>query len=359
MVAAITIASGFTLVSGCRQLLGVNDSEDAGASASDDGGAEAESGASTFEIMNVTPAGAALNGITGFDAEHWIAVGNDGVSYVYTAGDLKRLGGSTPGRNYFGVWGSSPSDVFAVGTTGNTGFIDHFDGSAWTQVFDSPTSLYSVWGAGGGVVLAVGEQGLMYGIKPKDVWKKVQTISPNPDLDASVGPTLWGISGRNFNDFCIAGDVDYFLHTEQQQFVYYEPVSEHARFHTVFQVPGNATNVIFGTNHWGVYWFTAPNAAHTDASIIPAGSGFSLTKLYRDEATPGHADKYIQGLWATTSKVVAVGDDARVLVTDLGLDETTTLPMPTDAALGGVWGSSTSDVWIVGDRELVLHGSLP
>jgi hypothetical protein len=34
------------------------------------------------------------------------------------------------------------------------------------------------------------------------------------------------------------------------------------------------------------------------------------------------------------------------------------VPSPVSDSLYGVWGSSLSDVWMVGDRELILHGSL-
>lgn len=61
---------------------------------------------------------------------------------------------------YLGVWGSSPTNVFAVGALG---VIRHFDGTTWTTQ-SSPTgeNLFGVWGtANGSLVLAVGNSNII------------------------------------------------------------------------------------------------------------------------------------------------------------------------------------------------------
>jgi hypothetical protein len=56
------------------------------------------------------------------------------------------------GNHLYAVWGSSGSDVFAVGTGGT---ILHYDGADWSPM-DSGTThgLEGVWGSGGGDVFA-------------------------------------------------------------------------------------------------------------------------------------------------------------------------------------------------------------
>jgi hypothetical protein len=54
-----------------------------------------------------------------------------------------------------GVWGSSPSDVYAVGSSSSIGIIYHFDGTSWRQVDGVPTT---------GAFTTVGGSG------PNDVW---------------------------------------------------------------------------------------------------------------------------------------------------------------------------------------------
>ena len=56
-----------------------------------------------------------------------------------------------------GVWGASPSDVFAVGETAKyTGTVLHYDGTSWTTMASTPELLIGVWGASPSDVFAVG-----------------------------------------------------------------------------------------------------------------------------------------------------------------------------------------------------------
>jgi hypothetical protein len=66
------------------------------------------------------------------------------------------------------VWGSSPTDVYAVGNVnfqdqGGTGTILHYDGQAWTTVFQRDgVQFNSVSGTGVGDVVAVGGDGVVF-----------------------------------------------------------------------------------------------------------------------------------------------------------------------------------------------------
>src|SRR5215471_10300124 len=58
------------------------------------------------------------------------------------------------GRNYYGVWGSSGRDVFAVGDNGT---IRHYDGNTWSlQTSGTNSTLEGVWGSSSSDVFAVG-----------------------------------------------------------------------------------------------------------------------------------------------------------------------------------------------------------
>src|SRR6267378_1130052 len=57
------------------------------------------------------------------------------------------------------VWGSSPADVFAVGTNGT---ILHYDGTNWAAQWSSASQpLWGVWGSAGTNVFAVGRPGVV------------------------------------------------------------------------------------------------------------------------------------------------------------------------------------------------------
>jgi hypothetical protein len=360
---AVFMAIGASAVA-CRQVLGVStDQPLLDASASNVEGGAGEGGATgSFTVMNGLPQGEQLTAIWGVDSAHFIAVGTSQVIYKYEDGVLSRGGGNSVGRDYAAVWGRNFQDVYAVGySESGTGFVQHYDGTQWTEVYATPVPLYGVWGVADGHVVAVGDKGLMYGTRPGYPWNQIQVVPPNQDVDAGPrAPILWSVAGRSLDDYVIAADLDYFIHYEPKGggFAYYEPTVETTTsFRFAWQGPGATTSVFFGTNYYGLYWFTAPGT-DTDASVLPPGSGFALVELARDEAAPDAKNAAIEGIWGTAEKVIAVGDAGRVYVFDAATDTVTTLPPPTDEVLGGVWGSSLDDVWIVGGRELILHGSI-
>ena len=115
----------------------------------------------------------------------WVHAFDDGTAMMGGAGGLiVRWDGSafhrmqTPGlgrHTVFGLWGSSPSDVYAVGGSANRGgFVWHYDGTSWREETlprdiplltfgvtgeDDPTDLpglFKVWGDGAGNVWVVG-----------------------------------------------------------------------------------------------------------------------------------------------------------------------------------------------------------
>jgi hypothetical protein len=353
-------------VAACRDVLGI----EALAGYSDSGGAleasttEASVDAGTpFLIQNMpAPQGRTLNAIWGSDADHFVAVGTSRVSYVYESGSFTRLGGSVEGDNFNAVWGTSSSDVYAVGTsTGAGGFVSHFDGTVWTDVFVAPAGLYGVWGTNG-VVFAVGENGSLYDYGgPSRPWRLVMNLPANPDATPTpTSPILWSISGRNENDFGIASEGGRIFHWEPDAggLAYYDLVGmATTSFRFAWQAPVSYTSLYLGSNFSGLWWFTAPDVP-TDASFLPPGSGYAMASLSSDRKTAGADAMYIQGIWGMGSKVVAVGDGGRISVFDTTTSTTTQIPSPTSQGLGGVWGSSLDAVWIVGWNELIARGSL-
>jgi hypothetical protein len=98
-----------------------------------------------------------------------------------------------------GVWGSGPSDVFAVGGE-DTGVVVHYDGNEWTTM-DVPTVGLLVWvyGFGPDDVFAVGVDGgaIHY---DGSTWTA---------LDSGTEQDLWGVFGHASNDvWVVGGDTD-------------------------------------------------------------------------------------------------------------------------------------------------------
>ncbi len=98
-----------------------------------------------------------LFGVWGSSGSNVFAVGADGVILHF---DGTNWGAMTSDTNValFGAWGSSDSDVFAVGSNG---VILHYDGTSWVAETGDPgaPSIQGVWGSSGSDVFAVGESG--------------------------------------------------------------------------------------------------------------------------------------------------------------------------------------------------------
>ena len=99
-----------------------------------------------------------------------------------------------------GVWGSSGSDVFAVGAYGT---IPHYDGAGWSAMTSGTTeALLGVWGSSGSDVFAVGAKGT---ILHYDGWP----WSPMSSGPQDILEVVWGTS---FRDLFAVGTGGTILH---------------------------------------------------------------------------------------------------------------------------------------------------
>ena len=93
------------------------------------------------------------------------------------------------------VWGSSATDVFAVGDIGT---ILHYDGNTWSgQASGSTNWLYGVWGSSATDVLAVGEGETILHFDG-NTWS---------GQASGTGVGLWGVWGSSATDvFAVGGN---------------------------------------------------------------------------------------------------------------------------------------------------------
>lgn len=98
-----------------------------------------------------------------------------------------------------GVWGSSPTDVWAVGGQVDRSLVLHGDGTSWTPMeVSSPSLLYSVYGFSDSDVYAVGERGLILHYNGT-TWTRVESNTELPLFG------LWGASGDDV--WIVGGDI--------------------------------------------------------------------------------------------------------------------------------------------------------
>jgi photosystem II stability/assembly factor-like uncharacterized protein len=159
----------------------------------------------------------------------WVHAFGDGTAYVVgNKGAVARYDGSQweivdvnkPGTVFYGVWGSSPDDVWIVGgpiliASGEVqpegDVLMHFDGETWSQVDlsdverafpEKERALFKVWGANEKDVFVVGEEGLTLHYDGQD-WLRHE----NPAGEQ----TLFTVVGRDADDVYAIGGLGNFV----------------------------------------------------------------------------------------------------------------------------------------------------
>ncbi len=106
------------------------------------------------------------------------------------------------GGRLINLWGSSGSDVFAVGYPG----ILHYDGTAWTKMNGSSNApqeyVYAIWGTSSSNVFAGGMNGAIHRYDGSS-WT---------DMQSGNTQALWNIWGLSANDVYAAGNDGTILH---------------------------------------------------------------------------------------------------------------------------------------------------
>ncbi|MFZ9888523.1 MAG: WD40/YVTN/BNR-like repeat-containing protein [Myxococcota bacterium] len=225
-----------------------------------------------------------------------------------------------------GVWGSSPSDVYAVGG-GEAGAIYHFDGTEWGRV-EHPAVPLLVW---------------VYGFGPDDVWAVgtrggVLHFDGNEwsRLDPGLSDDLWGVFGHSPNDvWLVGGDVQLgppvLLHFDGTGFTLEELASSENPLgaRALFKVWGVGTK-LFAVGQLGLI------LEHADGRWLrrPAGAD---------------ADDDFVSLWGTSeNNIIAVGGRANARIAHFdGVSWTTTAPTGI-AGLNGVYLDNQGTVYIGG-----------
>jgi hypothetical protein len=258
------------------------------------------------------------------------------------------------------VWGSSATDMFAVGfdKTRSTGTILHYDGATWTQQLSLPEiELQSVWGAAANNVFAVGShiQSTAGAILHFDgsAWTEMTGPSVPPRDDAViVWRSVWGSSG---DDVYAVGARYKTAATPTTGLL--EPTALVAHYDgtswSEVELPSGSNREIldvWGTSASNVYLVGdfQPGDGN-DEGIILRFDGSSWT-----ETRYGSDGLHLKAAWGTgPNDVFAVGDEGTILhFTGAGW---VPMPTPITKAVHEIWGSSASDVVAVAARGIILH----
>ena len=292
-------------------------------------------------VWSHVPSGTAddLWDVWGSSATDVWAVGSNGRIVHY---DGSRWTSSLDSVSYLfrGVWGSGPTDVWAVGFrsfTNTTPVIFHYDGTGWARDTSVPDTLpwpplSDVWGTSASNVWVVGYGG----------W--ISHFDGSRWTYASVGSAvssdrIWGTSAT---DVWTVGP---------QTVMHHDGIGWHAQSDSVL----TARQLSAG---WGARHDDQWAAGSTDRGFLHF-DGSSWSSVALEDTASG----FIYGMWGVTpSRIWAVsrtgtsGPGVGAIWQYNGMQWF--IVARDTINLTGVWASSGSDAWVVGDFGTILHGTL-
>jgi hypothetical protein len=261
-----------------------------------------------------------------------------------------------------GIWGSSPTNIWAVGELSfESGDIIHYNGTSWSTVLSGPFFLTRVWGTSASDIWAVGSGEIMHfnGTAwsttpfPSVLLQGVWGTSPSNVWAVGTGGTIWHYDGTTWSDVPSGTTED------------------------LFSVWGTSSS-----NVWAVGYNTILHCDGSSWSLSSSASGALLLSVRGSSATDvwalGSAGNRVQAfhydgsVWSPASTPADISFAAwgtgptnlyAVGYTGFGAgvnhwdgNSWTSIDVGSLQNRYGIWGSSASDVWIVGDGGSILHG---
>lgn len=228
------------------------------------------------------------------------------------------------------VWGSGPTDIFAVGYLGS---VLHFDGKAWTAMVHKAgtNKLTGVWGAGAsGDVWVVGERGavLRYNRAAK-TWTgaSIETSGSLNGIWGSGPGDIYSVGWRRYpNNFRTAWRVYIFT----------------GKAWNVSLDPGGVTL----NNHLRGVWGSGPGevvAAGTRTVVYQTAGKWYLVNI-------GQLD--MRAVWGGPGRALVVGNNGAAGW--LANGTWTPVTSGTSSNLHGVWGASAKEIYMVGASGTAL-----
>ncbi|MFC1924439.1 hypothetical protein ACFLT3_00615 [Chloroflexota bacterium] len=222
-------------------------------------------------------------------------------------------------RDLHSIWGSSSTDVFAVG---DWGAILHYDGSSWSEMSSGTTEdLWAVWGSSSSDVFAVGESGTILHYDGS-AWN----LMSGGDLKQLKG--IWGSSATDV--FAVGTGI----------ILRYDG----SAWSTMSSGTTGFLSAVWGSSATDVFAVGKDIILHYNGSVWSAMSS-DLTMV-------------LEGIWgSSSSNVFAVGYDNNSDNTILHYDGSAWSTVSSDPNVfpKGIWGSSSSDVFAVGLGNTKLH----
>ena len=260
------------------------------------------------------------------------------------------------------VWGSSATDVWAVGSGGT---ILHNDGSGWEAVSSGTTdTLYAVWGTGPGDVWITGPiTTILHG--PGAAPSQPAWTNEVPFGDGRLSPpgrqlALWGAGP---SDVHVGGEP--FAHIVDDLGIYTPGNHLHLSGDAWSvlegfdgQYPQGTVRAIWGSSPDDV-WMSIDNARDQPwaRGTLVHGTAPAAGEPLAWRSVDSQSSVVLESLWGSSAgDVWAVGVNGTIRRFVTGATKWAVVDdAPTHEALHRVWGTGPNDVWVVGDAGTILH----
>ena len=312
-----------------------------------------DAGPYKWELVYEDPtAGAddALHAIWGSGA-YIVAVGTNALTVEFD-GKTWDARAKTSGAHLYGVWGSSPDDVAAVGLYSFGGKPAAFfkDAGGWIVGGPFPPDmpiLTGVWGIGTQKYFTALD-GRIYQDDPVKFPSKpynLAAITGGCPVGNPTSPQLNGIDGTGLDNIFVVGDERLQVHRDGNDWSIFCALIPDVHFSSVTAIPGS-TDFYVGANFHGLYrWL---------------GRSEPMIQIFEDRGFAGADKAYLHGMWsANPALVVAVGSGGKVLLYDGGPDGAREIPSPTTDDLYDVWGLNERTLYVVGKGSRIWRLTLP
>lgn len=272
-------------------------------------------------------------------------------------------------KTFTAVWGTSKSDVWAIGSGGT---IYHYDGTQWV---DTPSgvfnTLYGIWGSSANDIWVVSDpMTVLHGTGFKNgtaTWDRVSTGFS--EWNTTFLRAVWGTSpddvrfGGRAYDISI-GDLD--VYTTGHQLLKKTNDDGSIGFKMI-----EGTPTVY--SYWGSsatdVWMAADNRvyASSERGLIMHGTPRPDPKPSDDPYSTvedpliwakvdSQSNLTLESIWGSSKDDIwAVGGNGAIRNYKTGDVRFEKIESGTIANLHAVWGSGPNDIWAVGDTGTILH----
>ena len=256
------------------------------------------------------------------------------------------------------IWGSSKDDV---GASGSGGTVIHWDGAAWTQTL-LPTesgvplrnTFHALWGSGPNDVWVASTTNLIF--HTDGFANGTATWTQQPGV-ASTPVPLYAAWGSSADDLRFGGRPFYYSDPDVGLIVANQLVSRRAKGNVEW-APASGRAIVHGI--WGSspddVWLIADNRASVawQSALTLHGTRQKGELVWTE--VDSRASAVLRGIWGSSaSDVWIVGDQGTIRRLGANGDDWVAVESPTTETLHAVWGSSADDVWVVGESGTVFH----